>query len=96
VKIKQGKIYMGNVDSWLIWNFSKGKYHVTDYSNASRTLLLNIHTLTWDDEFLKIFGINRNILPEVRPTSGKHFLKDKYRTGDSNNILRKKSQKRHY
>ena len=69
-KIKQGKIYMGNVDSWLIWNFSKGKYHVTDYSNASRTLLLNIQTLCWDDELLKIFEIDRNILPEVRPTSG--------------------------
>jgi len=43
---------MGNIDSWIIWNLSKGKYHVTDYSNASRTLLLNIHTLTWDEEIL--------------------------------------------
>jgi len=51
-KIENHNICMGNIDSWIIWNLSKGKYHVTDYSNASRTLLLNIHTLTWDEEIL--------------------------------------------
>ena len=69
-KIKSGKVCMGNVDSWLIFNLSGGKYHVTDYSNASRTMLLNIHTLDWDDEILEIFSIDKNILPELKPTSG--------------------------
>jgi glycerol kinase len=68
--IALGRICMGTVDSWLIWNFSGGRFHVTDYSNASRTLLLNIHTLKWDDELLEIFNINKNILPELKPTSG--------------------------
>ena len=52
-KVKKGTVCMGNVDSWIIWNLSNGKYHVTDYSNASRTMLLNIHTLDWDDELLR-------------------------------------------
>lgn len=69
-KVKKGTVCMGNVDSWIIWNLSNGKYHVTDYSNASRTMLLNIHTLDWDDELLEIFGISRSILPKVMPTSG--------------------------
>ncbi len=69
-KVQRGSILMGTVDSWLIWNFSKGKFHVTDYSNASRTLLLNIHTLKWDSELLDIFSINENILPELKDTSG--------------------------
>ena len=61
---------MGNVDSWIIWNLSRGKYHVTDYSNASRTMLLNIHTLDWDDELLEIFDVDRSIMPKLMPTSG--------------------------
>jgi len=69
-KIKKGTICMGNLDSWIIWNLSGGKYHVTDYSNASMTMLLNIHTLDWDDELLEIFGIDRNIMPKLMPTSG--------------------------
>ena len=69
-KIKAGNVCMGNVDSWLIYNLSGGRYHVTDYSNASRTMLLNIHTLDWDDELLELFGIDRNILPALKPTSG--------------------------
>jgi glycerol kinase len=69
-KIDAGKVCMGTVDSWLIFNLSGGRYHVTDYSNASRTMLLNIHTLDWDDEILGILGIDRNILPELKPTSG--------------------------
>jgi glycerol kinase len=69
-KIEAGKVCMGTVDSWLIFNLSGGKYHVTDYSNASRTMLLNIHSLDWDDDILEIFGISRQILPELKPTSG--------------------------
>ncbi len=69
-KIKLGRICMGTVDSWLIWNLSGGKAHVTDYSNASRTLLLNVHTLDWDDELLGIVGVPREILPKLMPTSG--------------------------
>jgi len=69
-KILKGQVCMGNVDSWIIWNLSNGKYHVTDYSNASRTMLFNIHTLEWDKELLEIFGIDAGILPEVKPTSG--------------------------
>lgn len=69
-KIKKGTVCMGNVDSWIIWNLSGGKYHVTDYSNASRTMLLNIHTLDWDDELLEIFGVDRSIMPKLMPTSG--------------------------
>ena len=69
-KIAQGKIYMGNVDSWIIWNLSGGTVHVTDYSNASRTMLLNIHTLKWDPVLLEVVGIPENILPDLMPSSG--------------------------
>lgn len=76
-KIKQNKILAGNVDSWIIWNLSRGKYHVTDYSNASRTLLLNINKLDWDKELLEIFEIPKNILPELKPSSGIMAYMDK-------------------
>jgi len=69
-KIKAGKILMGNVDSWIIWNLSGKKNHVTDASNASRTMLFNINTLKWDEELLDIMGIDSGILPEVLPSSG--------------------------
>lgn len=69
-KLVQGKICMGNIDSWLIWQLSGGKAHVTDYSNASRTMLLNIHTLRWDEELLEALGIELEILPELMPSSG--------------------------
>ena len=59
----------GTVDSWIIWNLTDGAVHVTDVSNASRTMLFNIHTLQWDDQLLKIFGIPRSLLPEVRSSS---------------------------
>ncbi|KPJ86675.1 MAG: glycerol kinase, partial [Spirochaetes bacterium DG_61] len=68
--IENRNICMGNIDSWIIWNLSNGRYHVTDYSNASRTLLLNIHTLSWDEEILAWTGIPEHILPELNPTSG--------------------------
>ena len=66
---QKGEILFGTVDSWLVWRLTGGRRHITDYSNASRTLLFNIHTLDWDDELLKILGIPRAMLPEVRPSS---------------------------
>ena len=69
-KVQSGKVLMGNIDSWLIWKLSGGACHVEDYSNASRTMLFNIHTLEWDAELLDIMGIPASILPEVKPSSG--------------------------
>ena len=66
---EKGELLFGTVDSWLIWNLTQGKIHVTDYSNASRTMLFNIHTLDWDDEILKELNIPRCMLPEVKPSS---------------------------
>jgi glycerol kinase len=68
-RAKAGEILFGTVDSWLLWRLTGGKRHVTDYSNASRTLLFNIHTLDWDDELLKVLDIPRAMLPEVRASS---------------------------
>jgi glycerol kinase len=64
-----GEIVFGTVDSWLVWKLTGGKCHVTDYSNASRTLLYNIHQLDWDDEILARFDIPRHMLPTVKPSS---------------------------
>lgn len=69
VKAEAGELAFGTIDSWLIWNLTGKKVHVTDVTNASRTLLFNIHTLTWDDELLRLFGIPRNMLPEVKSSS---------------------------
>jgi glycerol kinase len=66
---EKGELAFGTVDSWLIWNLTGGKLHVTDVSNASRTMLFNIHSLEWDDELLRIFEIPAGILPEVRSSS---------------------------
>ena len=66
---ERGDLLFGTVDTWLIWNLARGKIHVTDYSNASRTMMFNIHTLEWDDEILKELNIPRQILPEVKPSS---------------------------
>jgi len=68
-KAEKGEVLFGNVDTWLIWNLTKGKAHVTDYSNASRTMIFNIHKLDWDDDILKILNIPRNMLPEPKPSS---------------------------
>lgn len=65
----QGKLAFGTIDSWLIWNFTQRGSHVTDVTNASRTLLFNIHTLEWDDALLEAFEIPRSMLPEVRGSS---------------------------
>ncbi len=68
-KAKRGDILFGTVDTWLAWKLSGGRLHITDPSNASRTLLFNIHTMKWDDELLDILGVPRAMLPEVRPSS---------------------------
>jgi glycerol kinase len=68
-KAEQGQLAFGTIDTWLVWKLSGGELHVTDVSNASRTLLLNIHTCEWDDELLKLFNIPRSLLPEVKPSS---------------------------
>ncbi len=62
-----GELLMGTVDSWLIWKLTGGKVHATDYTNASRTLLFNIHTLDWDDDLLRLFGVPRSMMPRVFP-----------------------------
>jgi glycerol kinase len=68
-KARQGKLAFGTVDSWLVWNFTKRGLHITDVTNASRTMLFNIHTLQWDDELLAALDIPRSMLPDVRPSS---------------------------
>ena len=68
-KAENGELLFGNIDTWLIWNLTRGKVHVTDYSNASRTLLYNIKELKWDDEILSELGIPKSMLPEVKPSS---------------------------
>lgn len=65
-----GNLLFGTIDTWLIWNLTGGQVHATDYSNASRTMLFNIHTLEWDQEILELLDIPESILPEVRPSSG--------------------------
>lgn len=71
-----GEVVAGTIDSWLIWNLTGGKRHVTDYTNASRTLLYNIRDLDWDDELLNLFEIPRAVLPEVVPSSGELGVTD--------------------
>ncbi|MSU60854.1 MAG: glycerol kinase [Pedosphaera sp.] len=68
-KARAGQLAFGTIDSWLVWNLTSGRQHITDPSNASRTMLFNIHTGDWDDELLKLFGVPRSILPEVRSSS---------------------------
>lgn len=66
---EKGELLFGTVETWLIWKLTRGKVHITDYSNASRTMLFNIQTLEWDQEILDEFGIPASILPEVKPSS---------------------------
>ncbi|UTR09131.1 glycerol kinase GlpK [Evansella sp. LMS18] len=68
-KAEQGKLLFGTIDTWLIWKLSGGTAHVTDYTNASRTLMFNIHELKWDKELLEILNVPESMLPEVRPSS---------------------------
>ena len=68
-RAEKGELLFGTVETWLIWKLTKGNVHVTDYSNASRTMLFNINTLEWDEEILKELDIPRSMLPEVKPSS---------------------------
>ena len=63
----RGDLLMGTIETWLIWKLTGGRVHATDYTNASRTMLLNIHTLDWDDDLLQLFDIPRSMMPEVKP-----------------------------
>ena len=63
----KGELLMGTIDTWLVWKLTGGKVHATDYTNASRTMLFNIHTMQWDDELLQLFGIPRSMMPELKP-----------------------------
>lgn len=65
----KGELAFGTVDSWLVWKFTNGRLHITDVSNASRTMLYNIHSMSWDDELLELFDIPRQLLPEVHSSS---------------------------
>ena len=68
-KAEEGKLKFGTVDTWLIWKLTRGEVHVTDVSNASRTMVFNIHTLDWDDELLNLFEIPRSMMPQVKSSS---------------------------
>lgn len=68
-KAEQGKLLFGTVETWFIWKLTNGKVHVTDYSNASRTMMFNINTLQWDDEILSELNIPKSMLPEAKPSS---------------------------
>lgn len=78
-KAGKGELCFGTIDTWLIWNLTKGQIHATDVSNASRTMLLNIHTLQWDGELENIFDVPGNMLPQVRSSSEVY--------GETQNIL---------
>ena len=77
-KAERGDLLFGTVDTWLIWNLTKGRKHVTDYTNASRTMLFNIHTLEWDSELCEYFGIPMSMLPKVMPSSADFGESDEY------------------
>ena len=68
-RAEEGKLLFGTVDTWLIWKLTGGAEHVTDYTNASRTMLFDIHKLCWDDELIKKLNIPKSMLPEVKPSS---------------------------
>ena len=67
---EKGELLFGTVDTWLIWNLTKGAVHVTDYTNAARTMLFDIHRCCWEEEILELFRIPKEMLPEVLPSSG--------------------------
>lgn len=68
-KAEAGKLLFGTIETWLIWKMTEGKVHVTDYSNASRTMMFNINTLEWDDEILELLNVPKTMLPEPKPSS---------------------------
>ncbi len=69
-RAEKGELAFGTIDSWLVWNLTAGRVHVTDPSNASRTMLFNLHSLDWDEELLSLFKIPRALMPRIVPTSG--------------------------
>ncbi|MFB0958897.1 MAG: glycerol kinase GlpK [Clostridiaceae bacterium] len=75
-RARAGELLFGTVDTWLIYNLTRGQVHATDYSNASRTMLFNIHDLTWDEEILELLDIPRQMLPIVRPSSDLYGVTD--------------------
>ena len=80
-RAEKGELLFGTVDTWLIYNLTKGAVHVTDYTNASRTMLFDIHKLCWDEELLKLLAIPRSMLPEVKPSSCIYGYTDSLVTG---------------
>ena len=80
-KADKGQLCFGTVDAWLLWKLTNGNVHVTDVSNASRTMLFNIHTLDWDDELLRLFNIPRNMLPQVKSNSEVYGYTENVLTG---------------
>ena len=76
-KANEGRLLFGTIDTWLIWKLTGGRTHATDYTNASRTMLYNIHTLEWDKELLDLFSVPKNMLPAVKPSSGLFGYTDK-------------------
>lgn len=68
-RAERGELLFGTIDTWLVWNMTQGRVHVTDYTNASRTMMFNIHTLDWDEQLLKVLNIPRAMLPAARPSS---------------------------
>jgi glycerol kinase len=83
-KANNGQLLFGTIDTWLIWKLSGGKVHVTDYSNASRTLMYNIYDLSWDDEILEILDVPKSLLPEVRSSSEVYgYTLEQYFLGES-------------
>ncbi|MDO4451534.1 MAG: glycerol kinase GlpK [Lachnospiraceae bacterium] len=81
-KAEEGRLLFGTVETWLIWRLTKGRVHVTDYSNASRTMLFNINTLEWDNEILQKLQIPKKMLPEVKPSSCVYGMTDSSFFGD--------------
>ncbi|WP_314729696.1 glycerol kinase GlpK [Peptostreptococcus stomatis] len=80
-KAERGDLLFGTVDTWLVWNLTRGKVHVTDYSNASRTMLFNIKDLKWDDEILEVLNIPKSMMPEVKDSSCIYGYTDEHTYG---------------
>ena len=80
-RAERGELLFGTVDTWIVWNLTRGKVHITDFSNASRTMLFNINTLQWDDEILEILNIPKAMLPEVKNSSEVYGHTDEYTFG---------------
>lgn len=88
-KAENGDLLFGTIDTWIIWKLTNGKVHVTDYSNASRTLMFNIYDLKWDEELLDILTVPASMLPEVRPSS------EVYGHTDADNLFGRNSNRRY-